>query len=136
MPQANEKSIWTETFIADADLSEKQYFAVRQGAAEGGIALVNGATDIPVGILLNQPKAGQEALVCVIGRCPVKLGGTVSAGGLIMSHTDGTLKAFVPKVTDNTKYGIGQCTRGGAINEVGEALIQAAIPVKGDQTAA
>jgi len=129
MSQANEKNIWNESFIAAADLSAKQYYGVKL-SAERTVALMAADTDVPVGVLLNAPESGQEALVCVIGRSPVILGGTLAAGEPIYFFSDGTAKKWTPG-TDITKYCAGYITKGGASGEVAEALIQCANPVKG-----
>jgi len=134
MTQANEKSIWTESFIAGADLSAKQYLGMKLSAARTVVTMA-ADTDIPCGILLNQPKSGQEALVCVMGRSPVKFGGTVTAGMLIRDNGDGTMVEFAP-LTDQELFCLGQCSVGGASGEMGEALICAANPNKGDDNGA
>lgn len=133
MPQANEKSIWTESFIAGGNLSAKQYYGVKL-SADRTVVIFAANTDIPVGILLNAPESGQEAQVCVIGRSPVVLSGTLVAGEPIYFHSDGTAKKWTPG-SDITKYCAGYITKGGASGEIAEALIQCANPVKGAASA-
>lgn len=53
------------TFIAAADLSAKQYYAVYLSAANS--VDVSGANGKVIGILQNKPTAGQEAVVRSIG---------------------------------------------------------------------
>lgn len=129
--QSKEKSIWTETFVvATDDLSAKAYHGVYL-SGNRTVRLMSDVTFRPVGVLLNEPKAGQEALVCVVGRCPVKLSATLAAGEPIYFHTDGTIKKWVA-LTDTTKYCAGYITIGGVSGEMGEAMIQCVNPPKGD----
>jgi len=130
MPTANEKSIWTESFKAGGDLRTKQYRAVKL-TANRTVSVFDTVTEVPVGILLNAPNTGEEALVCVVGRCPVVLGGTVATHALICFGVNALAKAFVA-TTDTTKYCAGRLLRGGAINNMGMAMIQCAVPRKGD----
>jgi len=53
---------------AAADLSAKQYYAVKLSAADT-VALVAAATDKVAGILVNKPKQGQAATVVTDGIC-------------------------------------------------------------------
>lgn len=56
------------SFLADADLTQKQYYAVMPASTDGNVALANGASNTtPLGILQNSPSAGQEARVRVLG---------------------------------------------------------------------
>ena len=129
MAQANEKSIWTETLKAAAALTTKQYYGMKL-TADRTVNIMAADTDIPCGVLLNQPGSGEEALICVIGRSPVVLSATLAAGEPIYFHSDGTAKKWTP-ASDITKYCAGYITIGGASGETGEAMIQCANPVKG-----
>ncbi len=124
MAQASEKSIWTESFVAENDLSDYQYHGMEL-SANRQVDRVDSATDKPVGVLLNDPEAGEAALVCVMGRSPIRLGDTVSAGEQIRFDASGHAVPWDPG-TDNTEYCCGMCTIGGASGELGEALIWAA----------
>jgi len=131
--QANEKSVWTESWVAGADLSAKQYYGMKL-SGDRTVTIMAADTDIPCGVLLNAPTSGQEAQICVVGRSPVVLSDTLVAGEPIYFHSDGTAKKWTPG-TDITKYCAGYITVGGASCEVGEALIQCANPVKGAASA-
>lgn len=121
MAQANEKSVWTESFEASEDLSDYQYYGVAL-SGDRQIDLVDAITDKPCGILLDAPESGQEGLVCVMGRSPIKLGETIAAGAQIRIGDDGKAYNWDPG-TDTTAYCCGMCTLGGDEDEVGEALI-------------
>ena len=58
----------TTSAKAAADLSAKQYYAVKWSAADT-VALVAAATDRVAGILVNKPKQGQAATVVTAGVC-------------------------------------------------------------------
>lgn len=121
MAQATERSIFTNSFIAGEDLSDYQYYGVEL-TADRTVGLVDATTDKPVGVLLNDPESGEEALVCVIGQSPIKLGETIAAGAQIRFHSDGKAYNWDPG-TDTTTYCAGMCTIGGDADEVGEAII-------------
>lgn len=121
MVQANEKAVWTETYVADEDLSSNQYYGVAL-SDDRKVDLVDAITDKTVGVLLNTPGNEEEALVCVMGRSPIKLGETVAAGAQIRCGADGKFYNWDPG-TDVTTYCCGICDIGGDADEVGEALI-------------
>lgn len=121
MSQINEKTIWTESFEADEDLSSNQYYGVAL-SDDRKIDLVDAITDKPVGVLLDTPEDEEEGLVCIMGRSPIKLGETVAAGAQLRVGADGKFYNWEPG-TDTTAYCCGMCTIGGDADEVGEGLI-------------
>lgn len=127
---ANVKRALTESFVAGATLASSQYHGVKLNANRQVIVCA-ADTDIPAGIVLNDPASGQEAEVLVLGRCPVVFGETVTAGQLIRIDGSGHAMVFETN-TDTTAYCVGQCTIGGAITEVGEAMINCCTPPKGN----
>jgi len=79
-------------FIAEADLSAKQYFIVKIGAAANGVALAAGATQNILGILQNKPTQDQIANVRLCnapGTSKVKAGGSITAGNWVTSDANG-----------------------------------------------
>lgn len=127
---ANEKTIFTESFIAGEDLEEEQYHGVKMNGNRT-VDLIDADTDMPVGVLLNEPLDGEEALVMIVGRCPVVFEDTITAGELIYFNSNGHAVGWA--VTDITIYAAGQCTIGGATGEVGEMII-GVVPEKGSAT--
>lgn len=71
---------YLDTFSAKAaaDLSAKQYYAVKLSAADT-VALVAAATDRVAGILVNKPKQGQAATVVTEGICECVSDGSSTA---------------------------------------------------------
>ena len=69
MAGATERTVWSASYAANADLSAKQFFLVKRHTTEGQCALVSGTTDIPIGLLQNKPAAaGRAAEVMILGR--------------------------------------------------------------------
>lgn len=56
------------TFIADADLTQRQYHFVMCSSTVGNVQLATGTCNpMPIGVLQNSPSLGQEATVRVLG---------------------------------------------------------------------
>jgi hypothetical protein len=127
---ANEKLIYTESFEADEDLTAAQYHGV-DISADGKVELHDATTDYPAGVLLNKPDDTEEALVLVIGRCPVVAAEELTYNDLIYFDASGHAAVFTP-ATDITKYCVGKIVRGcAAAGEMAEAIIDCANPMKG-----
>jgi hypothetical protein len=93
-------------FIAEADLSAKQYFILKLGATANGVALAAGATESILGILQNKPTANQIANVRLCnsqGTSKVKAGGTINAGDWVTSDANG--KAVATTTAGNIVIG-------------------------------
>ena len=117
---ANEKTVFTETFIAGEDLREYQYHGVKLNG-DRTVDRIDADTDIPVGVLLNEPNDGEEALVMIVGRCPVVIGELITAGMIISFDANG--EAEPRQVADTDNYPAGTCTIGGAAAVVGEMIV-------------
>lgn len=76
------------TYEAAADLDTKQYFIIKLDA-NGKAALGAGATNLLVGVLQNEPKSGEGALVRHAGTTKVKAGGTIAIGDYVTSDANG-----------------------------------------------
>jgi hypothetical protein len=86
---AKEIPVEVITLIAAADLSAKQYYAVKIDAT--GKAAMAGAGQNAVGILRNNPTADQPAAVMVLGIALAMYGGAVTAGDNLMTDANGKL---------------------------------------------
>jgi len=85
---ATEKPLFTMSFIAGEDLSAKQYRFVTLDAS--GLAIMPTAiTDKCVGILQNNPVAGELALVMDDGVSKLSADAAIAALALIGTSTDG-----------------------------------------------
>lgn len=128
---ANVKRVLTETFVADEDLSSYQYYGVTM-SDDRKVDLQDAATDIPAGILLNDPGDEEEAEVLVMGRCPIVAGESITAGQQIRIGADGKAYAFEVD-TDTTAYCCGYCTIGAGEDEKIEAVINCATCYRGEE---
>lgn len=77
---------------AATDLSAKDGYAAKYDT--GGMNVCSAITDQVVGIVT---KGGDTTVlkteVCISGECSAIAGGTITAGQMVTSHTDGTLVA-------------------------------------------
>lgn len=94
------------SYPAGADLSALQFTFVKMNAA-GAIVAVAAATDIPIGVLQNQPKSGQFASVVVVGGTKLIASAAISLPALIGTTATGTAVKLTAG-TDTTKYILGQ----------------------------
>ena len=125
--QGGEKLVLTDSMPGNADLSTKQYYFVKMTAARQ-VALCNGATDKPIGVLTNKPDAsGKAANVLVVGIARVVAGGTITAGDLIGTDANGKATTLVPG-TDTTKYIVGTARQSAVSGDVFEAFVNCANP--------
>ena len=93
---------------AAADLTTKQYHWVKLDNA-GRVAAVTAVTDIPYGILQNDPHAlGVAAEVMVDGVSEIVAGAALAAGAQVTTNNVGRAVAGVAG-TDTTKFIVGQC---------------------------
>jgi hypothetical protein len=76
---------------ANSDLSAKQFFCVKQTAADT-VDLCSAATDRTFGVLQNAPKANQAAEVCTDGICKASSDGSgtsIAAGDPLAVDANG-----------------------------------------------
>lgn len=116
-------------FTASADLSAKQYYAVKISGA-GTVTVCAATTDIPVGILQNAPTSGQNAEICVVGISKINCDAALSRGAQIGTAADGQLAAYAAG-TDTTKYNIGTVlVASGGAGEITTAMVNCANPAR------
>lgn len=115
------------TLVAGADLSSAQYKFVKLDS-NGAAVVCSAVTDVPVGVLQNNPPSGSEAEVLVIGGTKILAGGTCEIGATIGTTTAGKAATYAAG-TDTTKYIVGTvlvATAGDG--QIGTALINCAAP--------
>ena len=110
--------------VADANLSTKQFTAVKLSTTSGKVSAFASATDIPVGILDNKPDADNRAasVVPAGNLTKARYGGTVTAGDLLMAASDGELVKHTSG-TDVTQWVIAQCIRSGVDQDVQQVMV-------------
>ena len=115
------------TLEAGADLSTKQYYFVKLDSS-GEAVVCSGATDKPVGVLQNNPTAGQAAEIVVVGLTKVSSNAALAIGDLIGTSADGQADAKIAG-TDTTEYVVGTVlTTTGAADVIGSVLVNCANP--------
>jgi hypothetical protein len=129
---ANEKLVYTESFEAGEDLSDYQYHGMTMKSTRV-VERFDGTTDIPAGVLMNDPESGEEAQLMVIGRSPVVLAENVtSLPQLMRFDADGHAVNFDVD-TDVTTYCAGQFLETGSSGEKVEAMICCITPFRGEE---
>jgi len=78
----------TRTFEAGEDLSSAQFKFVTL-ESDGKVDLADAAGERAIGVLLNDPAAGESATVAISGKVMVTSGGTIAAGAQIQTDASG-----------------------------------------------
>lgn len=116
------------TLEAGEDLSAKQYYFVK--ISSGKAVACAAATDVPIGVLQNDPASGEEASIVVVGGTKIVSSASIAAGIKIGTNNAGKADAKVAG-TDTTEYTVGQVILGaGADGEVLTAVINCASPCR------
>lgn len=76
------------TLTASSDLSGSQFRYVKVSGS-GTVTICAAASDVPLGILQNKPKAGEAADVMVTGISKLAAGAAVAAGAEVGSDATG-----------------------------------------------
>lgn len=114
---------------ASADLSAKQYHYVKM-SGEKTVTVTAAVTDVPVGVLQNNPTSGQEAEIVCIGVTKVVGDEDLAAGDIIGTSNDGQAQKVVVG-TETTVYITGQVLNGnGAAGGIATAVINCAAPAR------
>ena len=79
-----------KTFTAGADLSTAQYKFVKIDPADGEVVVCAATTDRPIGVLQNDPAAGEAAEVTIVGGTKLRAGGSASAGEPLFTSASAT----------------------------------------------
>ena len=116
------------TLEAGEDLSAKQYYFVK--ISSGKAVACSAATDVPIGVLQNDPASGEEASIVVVGGTKIVSSASIAAGIKIGTNNAGKADAKVAG-TDTTEYTVGQVILGaGADGEVLTAVVNCASPCR------
>lgn len=91
---AHEESLVNITLLANADLSAKQYFAVKTAnASDVTKAALAGDGEQIIGVLQNKPASGEAATIAISGVTKAKAGGVITAGGNVAVDAAGEFVA-------------------------------------------
>ena len=100
---------------AGADLSSKQYHFVKLASATT-VDVCSAITDIPIGILQNNPTSGNTATIAIFGISKVVAHGTLAAGNVIGTSADSQADA-ITRGSDNSVTIMGQAVTAGSAGE-------------------
>ena len=110
--------VFTKTFRASADLSAKQFFAVKLSASVDEDVALAGAGE-GVGVLINTPADNELADVVLFGGAKAKLAGTVSSGDFLKVDSDGK---FVAAASDKNYY-VARALQAGVAGDIIEVFV-------------
>ena len=108
-------SINLGTLTAAADLSSKQYYFVKLASATT-VNVCSAITDLPIGILQNNPESGEQAVVQIFGISKVVADGTIAAARWIGTSADSQAAGITPG-SDTTVYVMGQAIQAASAGE-------------------
>lgn len=111
---------------ANSNLASSQYYFVKMVSGPK-VDLCAAVTDVPVGILQNDPASGKTAEVMVVGISKLFSAGSVTLPGLIGTNASGQGAQYVPG-TDTTKYIVAQALMTASANDIFTVLLNAANP--------
>ena len=77
---ANNNALHLTGLVASADLSAKQFYAVKLASTDGQVSVCSSTLDVAIGILQNDPASGQEADVLAFGESMAYVGPADIAG--------------------------------------------------------
>jgi hypothetical protein len=120
------------SWAADEDLTLDQFKIVVLDATSGKVRRPNAATDIPLGVLQNAPKADEEAVVALVGGgsvCKVVLGATIGIGIIVGMEYNDAADAGKAIAAVSTQYPVGVLLAGGVEDDLG-ALLLSSLTVK------
>lgn len=111
-------------------LAAKQYMFVKLHT-DGTVIICAAATDVPIGVLQNNPAVGEEAEVLVVGGTKLVSGGSVAIGDIIGTDSTGKADTKAPG-TDTTNYLVGRAiTAGTTSGDIFTAVVNCASPARG-----
>lgn len=110
---------------AAADLSAKQFYFVKKNAVNGEVALASVDGEIVMGVLQNDPTAGQGAEVMALGLTKVVADEALTAGDYVGTSVDGQAKIVETTNTgaDIGDYVVGQVFEGAGAGAIATIMI-------------
>jgi hypothetical protein len=110
-----------KTFIAGEDLSSAQYYFVYI-SDDQTVSLCTTSHLDAIGVLQNDPKSGEEAVVRVIGTSKVKFGDAVAVGVRVISTTAGKADG-IGSLSATEQIVLGITLEAAANNDIAEILL-------------
>ena len=103
------------TLTAAGDLSSKQFYFVKLASATT-VNVCTAITDLPIGILQNDPESGEQAVVRIFGISKASANGTIAAARWIGTSSDSQAAGITPG-SDTTVYVMGQAIQAASAGE-------------------
>jgi len=117
------------TLKAGADLSSSQYHFMKLDSS-GDAVVCSGVTDIPIGVLQNDPGDGEEAEIMATGITKLSADSAITIADSLGTSTDGQADTIAAG-TDITVYLVGQALQAaGAAAVIFSALIDCLAPAR------
>lgn len=107
---ANEKLVYTDSHEVDATFASKQYYGCKY-SADNHVTIPTADTDVPAGIVLNDPASGEVATVLKVGRAPGVVSEAITYGQKVRIDSSGKVALCEPG-SDTTTYMVGICVQG------------------------
>ena len=112
------------THTAQVDLSSWQFRVVQLGTT-GAVDKADAVTDIPFGILQNDPAIGEVAIFATSGRSKAYAGEILAIGEIVSVKADGSVITAA-----SSSYPIGTVTEIAGASQVGSVQINISNTVK------
>ena len=105
--------------------------AVTGAVGAGQVVAAAAATDLPIGVLQNNPTSGTEASVTIVGGTKIVASAAATLGTALNFGTSATGKAATLAVSDTTKYVLGVYLEAPAADgDIVAAVINCANPTR------
>lgn len=111
-------------YLAGADLSSKQFYAVKANTTDRQLVLASTGGESITGILQNAPVSGDPCEVVFDGLCKAIAGASFTAGVALMTDTSGRL---ITQTSTNAKVAISVTGAGAA----GDIVLVRVLPTPG-----
>lgn len=116
------------TFICGAVSLAAQQFHFVKLSADNTVVVCSGVTDVPVGVLQNDPDAaGKAAEVMIYGVTKLQVGAVALTYGLAVG-TNATGEAVTELVGETTHYNVGRVIEGAVASGICTAMINCLNP--------
>lgn len=119
------------SYPAGGDLSAKQFHFVKLNSSRQ-VVICAAVTDLPIGVLQNNPASGETAVVCPLGRTKVVADEELAVGDRIGCSSDAQAQVVVIG-TETTVFFLGQVDQAaGAAGNYATAWVNCINPGRAD----
>lgn len=110
-PSPTDSSADDQTFVWENATQANIYRAAKVGATQDGADLATAATNVPLGVLQNNPAQNEAASIRMAGLSYAEAGAAISIGQRVVASTGGKFIAYVRNGTwsATASYPMGTC---------------------------